>query len=105
MRFGTGDLSAFIDEPSPCGRTNRRVKGWMCRADQRTKIKGMFVDPKQVAEIVEEHPGIDRARLVVRRDGEQDAMSLLISASGNEPARRDQAWRNGVYCRGGSAAE
>lgn len=82
VRFGTGDLSAFIDEPSPCGRTNRRIKGWMGRADQRTKIKGMFVDPKQIAEIVRRHPNILRARLVVSRAGEQDFMNLLVSANG-----------------------
>ena len=80
VRFGTGDLSAFIDEASPCGRTNRRIKGWMGRADQRTKVKGMFVDPRQVAEIVKRHSTIGRARLVVGRDGEQDSMTLLVSA-------------------------
>ncbi|MCO5065055.1 MAG: AMP-binding protein [Rhizobiaceae bacterium] len=83
VRFGTGDLSAFIDEPSPCGRTNLRIKGWMGRADQRTKIKGMFVDPKQIAEVVKRHPAIGRARLVVQRAGEQDAMTLLVT--GNQP--------------------
>ncbi|RFC67434.1 MULTISPECIES: phenylacetate--CoA ligase family protein [Mesorhizobium] len=104
VRFGTGDLSAFIDEPSPCGRTNRRLKGWMGRADQRTKIKGMFVDPKQVAEIVKRHPGIDRARLVVRRDGEQDTMSLLISAGGNVAARDVEASLRDVTKLGGTVS-
>ena len=56
IRFGTGDLSAIISGLSPCLRTNRRIKGWMGRADQRTKVKGMFVDPKQVAEVVKRHP-------------------------------------------------
>lgn len=78
LRFGTGDLTAVLPGTSPCGRTNMRLKGWMGRADQRTKIKGMFVDPKQVAEIVSRHPGIDRARLVVSRDGAQDTMTLLV---------------------------
>lgn len=84
VRLGTGDLSAFIDEPSPCGRTNRRIKGWMGRADQRTKVRGMFVDPKQIAEIVRRHPEIARARLVVSRSGERDSMALHV-----EPARAD----------------
>jgi phenylacetate-CoA ligase len=60
IRFGTGDLSAVLDEPSPCGRTNMRIKGWMGRADQRTKVKGMFVDPKQVDRVVKAHPEIGR---------------------------------------------
>lgn len=80
VRLGTGDLSAVLDEPSPCGRTNMRIKGWMGRADQRTKVKGMFVDPAQIEEIKKAVPGIAGARLVVFRDGEQDAMKLQIVA-------------------------
>ncbi|MEO9340646.1 AMP-binding protein [Mesorhizobium sp. SB112] len=80
VRLGTGDLSKVLDGPSPCGRTNTRIAGWMGRADQRTKIKGMFVDPKQIAEIVTRHPEITRARLVVTRDGEADAMALHVEA-------------------------
>lgn len=68
IRFGTGDLSAFLPGQSPCGRTNVRIKGWMGRADQRTKVKGMFVDPAQIAEVVRRHKEIIRARLVVSRD-------------------------------------
>jgi len=82
VRFGTGDLSAVLAGASPCGRTNIRLKGWMGRADQRTKVKGMFVDPAQVAAIVRAVPEAARARLVVARDGEQDAMTLLV-----EPGR------------------
>lgn len=104
VRFGTGDLSAFIDGPSPCGRTNRRLKGWMGRADQRTKIKGMFVDPKQVAEIVKRHPGIDRARLVVRRTGEQDAMNLLVSLRGSVDAKDIEASLRDVTKLGGAVS-
>ena len=78
VRFGTGDLSAVLEGASPCGRTNIRLKGWMGRADQRTKVKGMFVDPAQVAAIVRAVPGIARARLVVARDGEQDVMTLQV---------------------------
>lgn len=82
VRLGTGDLSAEITEPSPCGRTNMRIKGWMGRADQRTKVKGMFVDPKQVAEVVRRHPEIARARLVVTRDGDRDRMVLVVESAG-----------------------
>ncbi len=78
VRLGTGDLSAMLPGASPCGRTNTRIRGWMGRADQRTKVKGMFVDPRQVAEIVRRHPEIARARLVVARDGERDTMTLHV---------------------------
>lgn len=81
IRFGTGDMSATIAEPSPCGRTNVRIKGWMGRADQRTKIKGMFVDPKQIDQIVKSVSGVDQARLVVARDGQMDAMTLQVTGS------------------------
>src|SRR5690606_8581139 len=76
IRLGTGDLSALLPGVSPCGRTNMRIKGWMGRADQRTKVKGMFVDPQQVAEVVARHGEISKARLVVTRDGARDAMAL-----------------------------
>lgn len=76
VRFGTGDLSAVLPGASPCGRTNMRIKGWMGRADQTTKVKGMFVHPSQVNEVVKRYPGVVRARLVVdSRDG-QDVMTL-----------------------------
>ncbi len=84
VRLGTGDLSAIMPGVSPCGRTNMRIVGWRGRADQRTKIKGMFVDPKQVAEIVRRHPDITRARLVVSRDGERDAMALHVEPAGTQ---------------------
>ncbi|MEZ5812955.1 MAG: AMP-binding protein [Rhizobiaceae bacterium] len=84
VRFGTGDLSAILPGTSPCGRTNSRIKGWMGRADQRTKVKGMFVDPVQVAEIIKRHPEVSRARLVVSRDGEQDTMTLRVEAEGGD---------------------
>jgi phenylacetate-CoA ligase len=86
IRFGTGDLSALVDQPSPCGRTNLRISGWMGRADQRTKVKGMFVDPRQVGQIVRSVPGVARARLVVTREGDSDAMLLQIEpAHGQVP--------------------
>lgn len=86
VRLGTGDLSAVISEPSPCGRTNTRIRGWLGRADQRTKIKGMFVDPKQVAAILSRHPEIAKGRLVVTRDGERDAMALHVEAASGRQA-------------------
>lgn len=82
VRFGTGDMSAVIEEPSPCGRTNMRIKGWMGRADQRTKIKGMFVDPKQIDQLVKSVDGLERARLVVMRDGNKDVMVLQAVGQG-----------------------
>ncbi|SDU36282.1 phenylacetate--CoA ligase family protein [Stappia sp. ES.058] len=89
IRFGTGDLSATLPGRSSCGRTNMRLKGWMGRADQRTKVKGMFVDPKQIAEVVARHPQVARARLVVERSGDQDAMRLLFEAEGAGPGLAD----------------
>ena len=77
IRLATGDLSAVLPGRSPCGRTNVRVKGWMGRADQTTKVKGMFVHPAQVAEVGRRHPELGRLRLVVGRDGEQDTMVLM----------------------------
>ncbi len=76
IRFGTGDLSAVAEGASRCGRTNIRIKGWMGRADQRTKVKGMFVDPKQIAELRARHPQVLNARLVIERRNEQDFMTL-----------------------------
>jgi len=80
IRFATGDLSAVLPGESPCGRTNMRIKGWMGRADQTCKIKGMFVRPEQVAKLVARHPEITKARVVATRSGEMDNMSVLIEA-------------------------
>jgi phenylacetate-CoA ligase len=76
IRFGTGDLSAVMRGPSPCGRTNVRIRGWLGRADQTTKVRGMFVHPGQVQEIVRRHPGVARARLVVEGEMANDRMTL-----------------------------
>src|SRR5262245_21873831 len=76
IRFATGDLSAVLAGTSACGRTNMRIKGWLGRADQTTKVKGMFVHPEQVAEVAKRHAGVGRVRLVVGRVGEQDVMIL-----------------------------
>ncbi|MBU4528238.1 MAG: AMP-binding protein [Hoeflea sp.] len=86
VRFGTGDLSAIMPGLSPCGRTGPRIQGWMGRADQRTKVKGMFVDPKQVSEVIKAHPEVARARLVVGRSGDADVMTLMVEpAPGAQP--------------------
>jgi len=86
IRFATGDLSAVLSGQSPCGRTNMRIKGWMGRADQTTKIKGMFVRPEQVAALVEAHPEVARARVIARREGEMDAMTVQIETEATEAA-------------------
>ncbi|WP_040638774.1 phenylacetate--CoA ligase family protein [Microvirga lotononidis] len=77
IRLALGDLTAAMSGSSPCGRTNMRIKGWMGRADQATKVKGMFVRPEQVAEIGRRQPALGRLRLVVTRDGETDVMTLM----------------------------
>ncbi len=86
IRFATGDLSAVLPGTSPCGRTNMRIKGWMGRADQTTKIKGMFVRPEQVAELVARHPEIVRARVIAERDGEMDVMIVQIETEAHADA-------------------
>lgn len=82
VRFGTGDLSAVLPGISPCGRTNMRIKGWMGRADQRTKVKGMFVDPAQIALVARRHPEFGRVRLVVDWVDQQDVMILKAELIG-----------------------
>ncbi len=89
IRFGTGDLSAVLPGISPCGRTNTRVKGWMGRADQTTKVKGMFVHPSQVNEIVKRHTEVLKARLVVDNDGTNDSMTLRCEANNTSPQLAD----------------
>ena len=84
VRFGTGDLSAVLAGPSPCGRTNMRIKGWMGRADQTTKVRGMFVTPKQVGEIVRRHPQIAKARMVVAGTTGDDSMTLRCEAGNGD---------------------
>jgi phenylacetate-CoA ligase len=86
LRFATGDLSAIMPGQSPCGRTNRRIKGWMGRADQTAKVKGMFVRPEQVAAVVKRHPEIQRARLTVTRAEDRDVMLLSCEAATDDAA-------------------
>jgi len=82
IRFATGDLSAILPGQSPCGRTNMRIKGWMGRADQTTKIKGMFVRPEQVAEFVARHDEVAKARVIATREGGKDVMTVQVEAPG-----------------------
>lgn len=84
LRFATGDLSAVLPGQSPCGRTNMRIKGWMGRADQTTKIKGMFVRPEQVAALVARHAEIGKARVIAGRKNEMDTMVVRVEADGGD---------------------
>lgn len=81
IRLATGDMSAVLSGASPCGRSNMRIKGWLGRADQTTKVKGMFVRPEQIAELSKRHPELGRVRLVVGRAGEQDMMTLKAESA------------------------
>lgn len=90
IRLALGDLTAALPGTSPCGRTNMRIKGWMGRADQTTKVKGMFVRPEQVAEIGNRHPALGRLRLVVTRQGEADAMTLKAETAVANDALREE---------------
>ena len=91
IRLATGDLSAVPAGASPCGRTNMRIKGWMGRADQTAKVKGLFVRPEQVAAVGQRHPELGRLRLVVTRAGEQDAMTLMAECAAPTPGLADAA--------------
>jgi phenylacetate-CoA ligase len=81
LRFGTGDLSAMLPGPCPTGRSNRRIKGWMGRADQTAKVRGMFVHPAQVAEVLKRHPELGRGRLVVAGEMAADTLTLRVEAT------------------------
>ena len=81
IRLALGDLSAVLAGASPCGRTNTRIKGWMGRADQTAKVKGLFVRPEQIADIARRHPEAGRLRLVVTRADEQDVMTLKVETT------------------------
>ena len=99
VRFATGDLSAILPGTSPCGRTNVRIKGWMGRADQTTKVKGLFVHPHQVAEVVRRH-SLKRARLVVENEGGEDRMTLQVEDLGVEAATVEATLRDVAKVRG-----
>jgi phenylacetate-CoA ligase len=89
IRLATGDLSAVMAGQSPCGRTNTRIKGWMGRADQTTKVKGMFVHPAHVAQVARRHPELGRVRLAVTRESEQDVMTLYAEYAGGSEGLTD----------------
>jgi phenylacetate-CoA ligase len=86
IRLATGDLSAELPGISPCGRTNRRIRGWMGRADQAAKVRGLFVRPEQIAEVARAVPATGRLRLVVALDGERDVMTLRAECASPDPA-------------------
>ena len=90
IRLALGDLTAALPGKSPCGRTNMRIKGWMGRADQTTKVKGMFVRPEQVAEIGKRHPPLGRLRLVVTREDEADVMTLRAECAAPSESLRSE---------------
>lgn len=90
IRFGTGDLSAVLAGPCPTGRTHTRIKGWMGRADQTTKVRGMFVHPSQVNEVIKRYPAISKARLVVSGEMANDQMALHVECAQLDDSLRGQ---------------
>jgi phenylacetate-CoA ligase len=99
VRFATGDLSAILPGTSPCGRTNCRIRGWLGRADQATKVKGLFVHPHQVADVLRRH-GLGRGRLIVdNRDGE-DHMTLQVEGFEGDVAPVEATLRDVTKVRG-----
>ena len=89
IRFATGDMTALLPGPSPCGRTAPRIKGWMGRANQTTKVKGMFVTPEQINGVMARHSEVRRARLVVTRENERDAMTLHVETESGDAGLSD----------------
>lgn len=100
IRFATGDLSAVLPGISPCGRTNMRIRGWMGRADQTTKIKGMFVRPEQVAAFVARHAEVARARVVASREGESDVMVVKVESPAADPGVYEASLLDSLKLRG-----
>ncbi|WP_273699929.1 phenylacetate--CoA ligase family protein [Paracoccus sphaerophysae] len=100
IRFATGDLSAVMPGESPCGRTNMRIQGWMGRADQTAKIKGMFVRPEQVAALVARHPEVSRARVIADRSDEMDVMVVQLETKGENPALYEASVLEALKLRG-----
>ena len=89
IRFATGDLSAFMDGTSPCGRTNKRIKGWMGRADQTAKVRGMFIHPEQVDKVIKRHAEIQKARLVIDWIDEADQIRLQCETESGDDSLAD----------------
>ncbi len=115
IRFGTGDLSAVLPGPCPTGRTNTRIRGWLGRADQTAKVRGMFVHPGQVADIARRHAEVSKARLVVSGEMASDRMTLHVEVPGpprragrthrRHDSRRDEAARRGGAVRAGQSPQ
>ena len=103
VRFATGDLSAVLPGPSPCGRTNLRIRGWMGRADQTTKVKGLFVHPNQVAEVLRRH-NLGRGRLVVENHDGEDRMTLHVENFSGDAAAVESTMRDILKVRGSVVA-
>src|SRR2546430_16270768 len=82
IRFGTGDLTVITDEPCRCGRTSARMLGWRGRADEVTKVRGMFIHPRQADEIVARVGGVTRFQVVVDREGHQDTLTFRVELAG-----------------------
>ena len=100
VRFATGDMSAVLAGACPTGRTGMRIKGWMGRADQTTKVKGMFVRPEQIAQILARHPEVVKARLTVDREGDQDVMHLITESATADPTALETTLRDILKLRG-----
>jgi len=100
IRFATGDLSAVMPGTSPCGRTNMRIRGWLGRADQTTKIKGMFVRPEQVAAFVAKHAEVARARVIATREGEMDVMTVKVETPADNPELYESSLLDSLKLRG-----
>lgn len=100
IRFATGDLSAVLPGTSPCGRTNMRIRGWLGRADQTAKIKGMFVRPEQVALLVARHPEVARARIVADRAADRDVMTVLLETDSQDAAKYEATVFDTLKLRG-----
>jgi phenylacetate-CoA ligase len=99
IRFGTGDLSAVLPGTCPTGRTNTRIKGWMGRADQTVKVRGMFVHPGQIADITRRFPEVGKARLVVNGEMANDSMTLQVEVAGSAAAQAGLDQRIGEAIR------
>lgn len=100
IRFATGDLSAVMPGASPCGRTNMRIQGWMGRADQTAKVRGMFVRPEQVAALVEKHDEVQRARVVITRAEDRDEMTVQVEAGDADAAAIEESLQGILKVRG-----
>jgi phenylacetate-CoA ligase len=94
IRFATGDLSAVLPGASPCGRSNTRIRGWLGRADQATKVRGLFVRPEQVADVIRAHPGVGRARLVVGSADGRDTMVLRVETPARDASLAESLGRS-----------